>query len=104
IRLLIVGSGPALPDLQASARRFALGGRCVFEPATRDVGAWLREIDIFVLPSLSEAFSNSLMEAMASGCCVVASRVGGNPELVVEGETGLLFRAADSADLARSLD
>ncbi|PWT99253.1 MAG: hypothetical protein C5B51_27520 [Terriglobia bacterium] len=104
IRLLIVGSGPALADLQALGRKLPLGDRCTFEPAVKDVARWLRRIDIFVLPSLSEAFSNSLMEAMACGCCVVASRVGGNPELVVDQETGLLFRPGDSADLARALE
>jgi glycosyltransferase involved in cell wall biosynthesis len=81
-----------------------LGDRCAFEPARQDVAFWLRQIDIFVLPSLSEAFSNSLMEAMACGCCVVASRVGGNPELVIDGEAGLLFPARDSAELTRVLD
>jgi len=103
-RLLVVGSGPSLPGLQALAGRLALGDRCAFEPATKDVARWLRQIDIFVLPSLSEALSNSLMEAMACGCCVVASRIGGNPELVVDGDAGLLFRAGDSDELTRVLD
>jgi L-malate glycosyltransferase len=103
-RLLVVGSGPSLPGLQALAARLGLNGRCVFEPATKDVAGRLRQIDIFVLPSLSEAFSNALMEAMACGCCVAASRVGGNPELVIDGETGLLFRAGDSAELTGVLD
>jgi glycosyltransferase involved in cell wall biosynthesis len=76
---------------------------CHFEPATRDVAQWLRCIDIFVLPSLSEALSNSLMEAMACGCCPVASRVGGNPELVNPETTGLLFEAGDAGDLAAQL-
>jgi len=64
----------------------------------------LRAIDIFVLPSLSEALSNALMEAMACGCAVVASQVGGNPELVSDGTTGLLFRAGDAAELADRLE
>ena len=70
------------------------------------VAEWLSAIDIFVLPSLSEALSNSLMEAMACGCCSVASNVGGNPELVRDGETGLLFEPRDTAglsDVLRSL-
>jgi glycosyltransferase involved in cell wall biosynthesis len=104
VRLRIVGSGPALPRLQEAAAGLALGDRCVFEPATLAVAETLREIDIFVLPSLSESFSNSLMEAMACGCCVVASRVGGNAELIVDGETGLLFPARASGDLTRCLD
>jgi glycosyltransferase involved in cell wall biosynthesis len=60
-------------------------------------------MDIFVLPSLSESFSNALMEAMASGCAVIASRAGGNPELVIPGETGLLFEAGQSDELAAAL-
>ena len=63
----------------------------------------LRGIDIFVLPSLSEALSNSLMEAMASGCCPIVSRVGGNPELIAHGENGLLFEKGDAAGLAEAL-
>jgi glycosyltransferase involved in cell wall biosynthesis len=97
--LLIVGSGPMLEQLKASAN-----GACHFEPAVKDVAPWLRSIDIFVLPSLSEAFSNSLMEAMACGCCPVASEVGGNPELVTHGETGMLFPPKDAAALAERLD
>jgi len=104
VRLRIVGSGPALPGLQGLAASLKLADRCMFEPATLAVAETLREIDIFVLPSLSESFSNSLMEAMACGCCVVASRVGGNAELIVDGETGMLFSARDSSDLAKCLD
>jgi glycosyltransferase involved in cell wall biosynthesis len=103
-RLLIVGSGPSLPGLQDLARKLELGSRCTFEPATRDVPARLRSIDIFVLPSLSEASSNALMEAMACGCCVVASQVGGNRELVRDRECGLLFPPGDSAALASCLE
>jgi glycosyltransferase involved in cell wall biosynthesis len=60
-------------------------------------------MDIFVLPSLSEALSNSLMEAMGCGCCPVASDTGGNPELVIDGETGLLFPVGDAQALADRL-
>ena len=67
------------------------------------VAECLSGIDIFVLPSRSEALSNSLMEAMACGCCVIASDVGGNPELVRHNETGLLFPAGDAAALADAL-
>ena len=73
-----------------------------------NVAPWLRAMDIFVLPSLSEALSNSLMEAMGCGCCPVASDTGGNPELVQDGETGLLFPVGNAealaARLARLLD
>lgn len=102
-QLLVVGSGPVLPALQSLARRLQLGASCRFEPATDQVAERLRQIDIFVLPSRTESFSNSLMEAMACGCCAVAGNVGGNPELIQDGETGLLFRSGDHADLAAKL-
>jgi len=103
LRLVVVGSGPLLDSLKRQALQLGIGSACLFEPATADVLAWLRAIDIFALPSLSEALSNSLMEAMACGCCAVASRVGGNPELVSHGGTGLLFEPGNSGDLAEQL-
>jgi glycosyltransferase involved in cell wall biosynthesis len=100
MKLAVVGSGSCLVDLQEQARALGIAPDCIFEPATPRVADWLHAIDIFVLPSLSEALSNSLMEAMACGCCVVASRVGGNPELVADGDTGMLFEPRDAAALA----
>jgi len=100
---LIVGSGPEGERLQSQARQLGILEKCVFVPATDRVAAWLRAMDIFVLPSLSEAFSNSLMEAMACGCCPVASRVGGNPELLGDSERGVLFEAGNPVELAAVL-
>jgi glycosyltransferase involved in cell wall biosynthesis len=102
-RLVIVGSGSEEERLKQQVSALGIAGSCHFEPATRDVARWLGCMDIFVLPSLSEALSNSLMEAMACGCCPVASRVGGNPELVIPGSTGLLFEAGNAEDLAARL-
>jgi len=102
LKLAIVGSGPGRDDLMEQAKGLGIFESCVFVPAQARVAPYLRGMDIFVLPSLSEASSNSLMEAMATGCCPVATRVGGNPELVVEG-TGLLFEKGDAADLATAL-
>jgi glycosyltransferase involved in cell wall biosynthesis len=104
LRLVVVGSGAMLETLQEMSNRFGLQDRCHFEPSTADVALWLRAIDIFVLPSLSEALSNALMEAMACGCAVVASQVGGNPELVSDGTTGLLFEAGNASELADRLE
>ena len=98
-RLVIVGSGPMLDELRAASC-----SACHFEPAAKDVAPWLRAMDVFVLPSLSEALSNSLMEAMACGCCPVASDVGGNPELVSDGVSGLLFPSGSAPALAARLD
>jgi glycosyltransferase involved in cell wall biosynthesis len=98
VKLVVVGSGPMLAELAAAG-----DADCHFQPAVQNVAPWLRAMDIFVLPSLSEALSNSLMEAMACGCCPVASRVGGNPELVTDGESGLLFPVGDASALAGRL-
>lgn len=103
LRLAIVGSGPELARLENLAQELRVSDRCVFEPAVSGVASWLRSIDIFVLPSVSEAFSNSLMEAMACGCACIASRIGGNPEMIRDEETGLLFEPGDSRDLAEKL-
>jgi L-malate glycosyltransferase len=103
LKLAIVGSGTMLPALEEQSRRLNLGDSCHFEPATGDVASWMRAMDIFVLPSASEAFSNALLEAMATGCAVVGSRVGGTPELIEDGSRGLLFEPADTAELAGHL-
>ncbi len=104
LRLAVVGSGPMLETLRNLSTRLGIEDRCHFEPSTAEVAQWLRAIDIFVLPSLSEALSNALMEAMACGCAVVASQVGGNPELVSDGTTGLLYPAGDAEALADRLE
>jgi glycosyltransferase involved in cell wall biosynthesis len=101
--LLIVGSGPADAELKQRAAALKLGDRCRFVPMVTNAAEWLRSIDIFVLPSRSEALSNSLMEAMSCGCCCVASDAGGNPELVEHGLTGALFRTGGFEALAARL-
>lgn len=103
LRLLIAGSGPEEPKLRALAAQLNLAQKCVFHPSTPEVARILSAIDVFVLPSLSEGLSNALMEAMACGCCVVASAVGGNPELVSDGTTGLLFPTGDRVALESKL-
>jgi glycosyltransferase involved in cell wall biosynthesis len=103
VRLLITGSGPEEPVLRALAERLGIAEKCIFHPSTPDVTRVLSAIDIFVLPSLSEGLSNALMEAMACGCCVIASNVGGNPELVADGVTGMLFPSRDRSALVEKL-
>jgi glycosyltransferase involved in cell wall biosynthesis len=103
MRLLIVGSGAMLGSLEQLSCELGVRESCLFVPSTADVTRWLSSMDVFVLPSLSEALSNSLIEAMACGCAPIASDVGGNPELVAHGKRGLLFPAGDSDELARHL-
>ena len=103
LKLLIVGSGPELPKLQNRAKELGVMEDCVFVPAIPKVAPLLRAIDIFVSCSSSEAFSNSLLEAMACGCCPVGSRVGGTPELIADNERGLLFESGNAGELAQKL-
>jgi glycosyltransferase involved in cell wall biosynthesis len=103
MKLRIVGSGSELPKLEANSRHLGLQEVCEFVPATRSVPQFLRGFDIYVSCSRSEAFSNTILEAMACGCCVVGSRVGGTPELTGEDERGLLFQSGDAGDLAAKL-
>jgi glycosyltransferase involved in cell wall biosynthesis len=102
--LLLVGGGPEQVALEARAHKLGLADRCYFAGAVTDVAPWLRSMDFFVLPSLSEALSNSLLEAMACGCTVVASNTGGNPELIADGRSGRLFPPGDAPALARVLE
>jgi glycosyltransferase involved in cell wall biosynthesis len=104
MKLVFVGSGDELARLQQNAIRLEIADANVFVPATQRVADWMRAMDIFALPSSSEAFSNALLEAMACGCCVVGSRVGGTPELIgANEERGLLFKSGDPNDLAAKL-
>jgi glycosyltransferase involved in cell wall biosynthesis len=102
-RLLIVGSGPLKAELEQRVQELRIAPFCVFEAATTTPATWMRAIDIFVLPSRSEAFSNALLEAMACGCCPIGSRVGGMPELIKHGEHGFLFNPESSDELAQQL-
>jgi sugar transferase (PEP-CTERM/EpsH1 system associated) len=103
LRLVLVGDGPARREVEsilaaADARSLA------WLPGERaDVPELMRGLDCFVLPSLAEGISNTILEAMASGLPVVATRVGGNPELVEDGASGRLVPAADSEALARAI-
>jgi glycosyltransferase involved in cell wall biosynthesis len=102
-RLLILGSGPEEERLRQMAAELDLAGRIQFEPGRPDVAQWFRFIDIFVLSSVSESFPNVVLEAMASGCAVIASAVGGVPELVRDQDTGLLFESNSAEALAAGL-
>jgi sugar transferase (PEP-CTERM/EpsH1 system associated) len=103
-RLFIVGSGPELAALrQLAESNPATSGRVHLLGTTADVPEFLCAMDGYVLPSLTEGISNSLLEAMASGLPAIATDAGGNPEVVTHGESGLLFPVGSSATLAEHL-
>lgn len=103
VRFLHVGDGEMRGALEARCRELGIAGRFRFLGASKEVASFLAALDIYVQPSRSEGMSNAIMEAMAAGLPVVATDVGGNPDLVEHGVTGLLVPAEDSAALAEQL-
>jgi len=103
LRLEIAGSGPQRAALEAQVRRAGLDDRVTFLGWQGDLARVFPRWDIFCLPSLEEAFGIAALEAMAAGLPVVASAVGGLPELVDHDRTGHLVPAGNAASLARSL-
>jgi sugar transferase (PEP-CTERM/EpsH1 system associated) len=102
--LMIAGDGPCRGALHQRADSLGLTPRVRFLGERSDVPDLLRAMDVFVLPSIAEGISNTVLEAMATGLPIVATRVGGNPELVEDGVNGLLVPRSDVPALARALD
>ena len=102
-RLLIVGDGSLRNTLEALARELGIAERVIFTGMRTDIPQLLQAMDVFVLPSLNEGISNTLLEAMACGVPVVANRVGGNPELIDDRVTGLLVDAGDNQRMAEAI-
>ena len=101
--LVLVGDGPLRPQVEHEIAALGLLERVVLTGPRNDVPDLLRQFDIFVLPSLNEGISNTILEAMATGLPVVATRVGGNPELVTDGITGQLCRPDEPTAMALAL-
>ena len=102
-RLRIAGDGVCLPALRSLAHELKIQGQVTFLGNVNDVPSLLGEASVFVLPSLTEGISLTLLEAMARGLPVVATRVGGNPEVVADGQTGLLVRPDSPEQLASAI-
>ncbi len=103
LRLVIAGDGPDRAALQARVAASGCADRIWMTGSRDDVAALMGGFDLFVLPSLAEGISNTILEAMASGLPVVATRVGGNAELVVDGRTGLLVPSDDAQAMESAL-
>ena len=103
LRLVLIGDGPLRQEAAALLAAENAGGLAWLPGARDDVLQLLHGLDVFVLPSLAEGISNTILEAMACGLPVVATRVGGNPELVTEGVTGMLVPPASPEALAGAL-
>jgi sugar transferase (PEP-CTERM/EpsH1 system associated) len=105
LQVVLAGSGPELEPLKKIAETSPeLRGRVTFLGSCDEIPDVLNALDVFVLPSLSEGMSNTLLEALASGVPVIATRVGGNPEVVEHGQTGLLCPSGDVTALADCID
>ena len=102
-RFVIVGDGPQREELTKQADDLGIGDRVHFAGERRDVPGLLAASDIFVLSSVSEGLPVSILEAMASAVPVVASNVGGIPELVDDGRTGIIVPAQDVKALAAAV-
>jgi glycosyltransferase involved in cell wall biosynthesis len=102
VRLEVFGAGSLSGELERQAHDAGVDAR--FHGHVPDARARLRELDVLVQPSRADNFPLAVLEAMAAGIAVVATRVGGVPELVVDGETGLIVEPEDAAALAEALD
>jgi len=101
--LFLIGDGPLREEAIDLLNGNHLAGQAWLPGERNDIAEILRSLDIFVLPSQAEGISNTILEAMATGLPVVATRVGGNTELVVEGETGCLVDKENVQEMAEAI-
>jgi glycosyltransferase involved in cell wall biosynthesis len=101
--LILVGPGSERQSLADLAGSLGIADRVQFVGAVDDPADYLRAADLFVLPSLAEGMSNSLLEAMASALPCVVSGIGGNTDLIADGQTGRLVSSATPAAWAHAL-
>jgi glycosyltransferase involved in cell wall biosynthesis len=103
LRLVMIGDGPLWDQVRAVLDEAGAAALAWLPGERDDVPRIMRGLDLFVLPSLSEGISNTVLEAMASGLPVVATAVGGNPELIDAGVTGTLVPRGDVTRLAQAI-
>lgn len=103
-RLVLVGEGPERERLTTLVGRLGVSDRVSLVGARENVQEWLRALDVFVLPSLSEGTSNALLEARATGLPIVATNVGETPKLLDHGRCGLLVQPGDECELRSAIE
>ena len=103
-RLLLVGDGPERARLEGLAQDLGVGARVIFTGLQYPVVDFYRAMDLFVLPSFKEGLSNTILEAMAADVPVIASKVGGNNEIIKHGVNGLLFSSNNQEELVAQMD
>jgi L-malate glycosyltransferase len=103
LEFLLAGDGPLRSELEALARELGIADRVSFLGARRNIPGVLASMDISVMPSGSESLSNVILESMAAGVAVVATSVGGTPEIISDGETGLLVPPDGENELADAI-
>lgn len=103
VKLIIIGDGKLRVDLERTVKILNLEDRVIFLGERRDISELLSILDIFILPSLSEGLPVCLIEAMAVGLPIIASDVGGIPELISNNENGILINPADQGSLLTAL-
>jgi sugar transferase (PEP-CTERM/EpsH1 system associated) len=101
--LVVIGDGPERAVLETLASRLGVADRIYWAGHRRDVPNLLPAFDLFVQPSLHEGLPNAILEAMAVGLPVIATAVGGTPEIVIDGVTGVLIPPRDSSALAGAM-
>jgi glycosyltransferase involved in cell wall biosynthesis len=103
LKLIIVGDGPARPGLEELTKKRGIDGRVIFPGFQKNVEDWFPAFDVFALPSLAEGTPLALLEAMAMGVPVIASRVGGIPKVVMDGVNGLLVPPGNPQEICEKV-
>lgn len=104
IQLIIIGDGPERDNLLSLIKENGLSGIVSIKPAVDNTGLALSAMDVFVMPSLQEGLGISMLEAQAQGIPVAASRIGGIPTVIRDGETGLLFEPRNVEAMVASIE
>ena len=100
---LVIGEGKERENLELRIKNYELSDHFFLIGAVPEAWKYLKAFDIFVLPSLKEGFPYAILEAMAAGLPIVASKVGGIPEMIAGGENGLLIKPGDAKELAAAI-